>query len=44
MQTYRVITVALILQAAHGLRVYDCEAEKTTYEVVDLLATQECPH
>ena len=44
MQTHLAIIMALALGATDGLRVYDCEAERTTYEVVDLLATQECPH
>ena len=27
----------------HGLEVHDCEADSSTYEVVDLLETGECP-
>ena len=28
---------------ADALPVYDCGEEKTTYEVIDLVATRECP-
>ena len=28
---------------AHALQVFDCEADRTTYEVLDLTDTQKCP-
>ena len=31
------------IRGTSALTVYDCEAERTTYEVVDLLATEDCP-
>ena len=35
--------MALTLGAAVAVQVYDCEGERTTYEVIDLTETEECP-
>ena len=38
------LLATLLSQTTRGLQVFNCEAEGTTYEAVDLLSTQECPH
>ena len=38
------LALLMVPSPVSGLEVYDCETEKTTYEVIDLLATKECQH
>ena len=40
---WRIILLGLVALGAVAVQVYDCEGERTTYEVIDLTETEDCP-